>query len=66
MCVYVCVLVRVCVRVLWIAEGSYVSDNSIGLQVDAMKAPVQMLAMSNAEMYQVPSLLALLVQTYKY
>ncbi len=60
------VSVCACVGVLWIAEGSYVADNSIGLQVDAMKAPVQMLAMSNAEMYQVPSLLALLVQTYKY
>jgi hypothetical protein len=62
----VCVCVCVCVCVLWIAQGSYVSDNSIGLQVDAMKAPVQMLAMSDAEMYKVLSLLALLVQKCKY
>jgi len=29
-------------------EGSYVSDNSIGLEVDTMKAPVQMLALTDA------------------
>jgi len=33
-------------------EGSYVSDNSIGLQVDNLKAPEQMLAMTDAQLYK--------------
>ena len=31
-------------------EGSYVSDNSIGLQVDNLKAPTQMLAMTDSKL----------------
>lgn len=33
-------------------EGNYVSDNSIGLQVDNLKAPVQMLAMTDDQLYK--------------
>ena len=32
--------------------GAYVTDNSIGLQIDNLKAPVQMLAMTDAKMYK--------------